>query len=64
MSDDATINGMIERTAQENLQMHRPIGLVARCRHRSSAVGDRSPHPQEACREIFGDVLEQFGYEV
>ena len=62
--DDATINGMIERAAHENpeMQQHRTSGEV------SSSVGrwrqSLDPQMQETCREVFGDVLEQFGYAV
>jgi tRNA-dihydrouridine synthase len=62
--DDATINGMIGRAAEENPEMlrHRTSGEV------SSSIGrwrqSLDPDLREACQEIFGDVLEQFGYEV
>jgi hypothetical protein len=62
--DDATINGMIDRAAQENPEMrrHRTSGEVSRSIGRWRQSLD--PDLQEACRGIFGDVLEQFGYEV
>lgn len=62
--DDATINGMIERAAQESpeMQQHRTSSGV------SSSIGrwkqSLDPGLQETCREVFGDVLEKFGYEV
>ena len=62
--DDTTISGMIDRAAQENpeMQQHRTSGEV------SSSIGrwrqSLDPNLQETCRQVFGDVLEQFGYEV
>jgi hypothetical protein len=61
---DATIEGMINRAAQENPEMHRhrTSGEV------SSSIGrwrqSLDPGLQEACTEAFADVLEQFGYDV
>jgi hypothetical protein len=62
--NDAIISGMIDRAAQENpeMQQHRTSGEVL------SSIGrwrrSLDPGLQETCREMFGDVLEQFGYEV
>ncbi|MDQ3910769.1 MAG: sulfotransferase [Actinomycetota bacterium] len=62
--DGATVQGMIDRATQDNpdMQRHRTSGEV------SSSIGrwrqSLDPDLQGACREIFGDVLEQFGYEV
>lgn len=62
--DDAIIEGVIARAAASNPEMQR---------HGTSSDVEASigrwrqsldPSLQEACREIFGDVLEKFGYEV
>ena len=60
--DDATVEGMLERAGQDNPETRRHItsGEV------SSSIGrwrqSLSSEAQAAANEVFGDVLEQFGY--
>ena len=60
--DDATVEGMLERASQDNPETRRHItsGEV------SSSIGrwrqSLPPDLQRATNEIFGDVLDQFGY--
>ena len=62
--DDATVDGMLERAMRENpeMQRHRTSGAV------SSSIGrwreSLDPGMQAVCTEVFGDVLQQFGYAV
>ncbi len=62
--DDATIEGILARAALDSpeMQRHGTSGDV------EASIGrwrqSLDPGLQEACREIFGDVLQQFGYEV
>ena len=62
--DDATIEGILSRAGADNpeLQRHRTSGGA------DASIGrwrqSLSPKMQAACREAFGDVLEQFGYAV
>jgi hypothetical protein len=62
--DEATIQGMIERAAQENPEMKRHLTSS----EVSTSIGrwreslDPALHP--VVNEVFGDVLEQFGYAV
>jgi sulfotransferase family protein len=62
--DDATIEGTLARAGANNLDMQQHVtsgdveASIGRWRR------SLDPGLQEACREIFGEALEKFGYDV
>jgi len=62
--DDATIEGTLSRARANNLDMQQHVtsgdveASIGRWRR------SLDPGLQEACREIFGEALEKFGYDV
>ena len=62
--DEATAAAMLERASAENPEMRRHLTSSAV----STSIGrwrtSLSPQVQEICKEIYADVLEEFGYAV
>jgi hypothetical protein len=63
-ADDAVVDGMLARAGEENPDSRRHITSS----EVSTSIGrwrqSLDPATQAVCNEVFGDVLEQFGYAV